>query len=322
MSDKSNTVAIGAFVIGAGLIVISALIFMSSSGWGGDKSRVVMVFDGSVKGLAVGAPITLRGVKIGQITDIRLVFDTQKIDVTAVVEAEIDHQKFESRGGRTGAFAKEMLAKGLRAQLDSQSLLTGLLYVRLAFYPDTKTRLADIDSSYSQIPTIPTDLQRITQELESMDFAGIAQDIRTLADGLGRVVSTESFQQLPVDLHTTLSSITDMTTQLKIQINSSGPKFNNVLDDTAKTIETLGSEIPKISTTAVATLKVLDKAITAFDATMLNIKDLVSDDSATVYGLKKALREVALAGRELQLLAKTLEEHPEALIKGLSKDSE
>ena len=48
MSDNSGNVAIGAFIIGAAIIAISAIIFVSGSGWGGDKSKVVMVFDGSV----------------------------------------------------------------------------------------------------------------------------------------------------------------------------------------------------------------------------------------------------------------------------------
>ncbi len=322
MSNKPNTVAIGAFIIGAALIAISAVIFINSSGWGGHKSQVVMVFDGSVKGLAVGAPVALRGVQIGQITNIHLIFDTDTIDVTTIVEAEIDNKKFESRGSRTGDFTQESIANGLRAQLDNQSLLTGLLYVQLDFHQKSKGVLADIDSPYPQIPTIPTDFQRITQELESMDFSSIAKDVKTIANGLSSFVGTDSFQNLPADLHNTLIAISEITAQLKTQLDSSGPKLNNVLDDTAKTMKTLGSEIPKISSAAVATLTSLHTALTTFKGTMENIENLVSDDSATIYGLKRALREVALAGRELQLLAKILEEHPEALIKGLRKDND
>ena len=57
MSEKPHTVAIGAFVIGALLIAVTTVIFMLGTGIGGERSKVVMVFEGSVKGLNVGAPV-------------------------------------------------------------------------------------------------------------------------------------------------------------------------------------------------------------------------------------------------------------------------
>jgi len=322
MSEKPNTVAIGVFIVGAVLIAISAIIFISGSGWGGDKSKVVMVFDGSVKGLTVGAPIALRGVQIGQVTDIHLIFDTDSIDITMTVEAEIDGNSFETRGNAEGYLGDEMIARGLRAQLNSQSMLTGLLYIQLDFHPNSPVNIVDIDSPYSQIPTIPTDLQRITRELESMDFAAIAEDIQSIATSLSVFVSTREFQQLPLDLHNTLVSFEALSNQLDKQLATSGPKLDSLLDETSETMQSLDSEIPKISASAVKTLKLLDASMVAFEQTMKEIDDLVSDDSATTYALNKALREISLAARELQLLAKSLEEHPEALIRGRSEDKE
>lgn len=322
MSDKPNTVAIGAFIVGAVLIAVSAVIFINGSGWGGDKSKVVMVFEGSVKGLTVGAPLALRGVHIGQVTDIRLTFDTDSIDITMTVEAEIDGNSFETQGDAKGYLGDEMIARGLRAQLNSQSLLTGLLYIQLDFHPNSPVNIVDIDSPYSQIPTIPTDLQRITRQLDSMDFAAIAQDIQTIANSLASFAGTKEFQQLPMDLHTTLNSITALSQQLEAQLASSGPRLDSLLDETAEAMQTLESEIPEISAAAMRTLAILNPAMEAFEKTMTEIDGLVSDDSATTYALKKALREISLAARELQLLAKALEEHPEALIRGRSEESE
>jgi paraquat-inducible protein B len=322
MSEKPNTVAIGVFIVGAALIAISAILFISGSGWGGDREKFVMVFEGSVKGLTVGAPIALRGVQIGQVTDIHLIFDRDNIDITMTVEAEIEGSKFESRGNKEGDLLDELIARGLRAQLNSQSMLTGLLYIQLDFHPNSPANIVEIESLYSQVPTIPTDLQRIARELESMDFAAIADDIQTIADSLAVFVSTEAFQQLPQDLHNTLASVETLSNQLNVQLASSGPKLDKVLGETSNTMETLNSELPKISASALETLKVLDAAMLAFEETMNAIDGLVSDDSATTYALNKALREISLAARELQLLAKTLEEHPEALIKGRGNDDE
>jgi paraquat-inducible protein B len=322
MSNKPNTVAIGAFIVGAALIAISALIFIGGSGWGGEKSKFVMVFKGSVKGLSVGAPLALRGVQIGQVTDINLIFDYDTIDVTMIVETEIDEKNFETQGSNEGYLMDEMIARGLRAQLNSQSLLTGLLYIQLDFYPDSKLNLADIDSNYPQIPTMRTDLERITRELQSLDFADIAKNVESIARNLNSFVETKEFQQLPADLHNILASFDSLSKQLNLMMKTTGPKLDNLLDESSVTMNTLESEIPKISAAAIRTLTVLDTAMVAFEQAMIEIDDLVSEDSATTYALNRALREVYLAAKELQLLAKTLEEHPEALLRGKSGDSE
>ncbi len=267
-------------------------------------------------------PVALRGVQIGQVTDIHLVFDTDTIDIIMTVVAEIDGKNFETRGSAVGYLGDEMIARGLRAQLNSQSLLTGLLYIQLDFHPNSELNLVDIDSPYSQIPTIPTDLQRITRELETLDFASIADDIQTIADSLGTFVSTESFQNLPDDLHNALSSFELLSNELGTQIASAGPKLESLLDGATTTMGTVDAELAKISNSAMNTLKVLDDAMLAFEQTMKEIDQLVSEDSGTTYALNKALREIALAGRQLQLLAKTLEEHPEVLLRGKKEDAQ
>ena len=67
-------------------------------------------------------------------------------------------------------------------------------------------------------------------------------------------------------------------------------------------------------------LEVLDEAIVAFEQMMSSVDGVVSSDSETIYRLNKALQEVARAGKSVQSLAVTLENEPEALIKGKSGD--
>ena len=157
MSDKPNTMAIGAFVTGALLIAITTVIFALGSGFGRDSSTVVMVFEGSVKGLNVGAPVALRGVQIGQVTDIELILNADTVELIMLVEAEIRSENVRRTGTTTESLTEELISRGLRAQLNTQSILTGLLYVQLDFHPDSEINLAPIDSPYLQIPTIPTE---------------------------------------------------------------------------------------------------------------------------------------------------------------------
>jgi paraquat-inducible protein B len=320
MSNRPNHAAIGAFIIGALIIAVAAILVVSGSGFGQDKSKVVMVFDGSVKGLSVGAPLALRGVQIGHITDIVLIFDTDTIDVIMFVEAEIQGKHIQRRGNSEGEFTEEMIGRGLRAQLNSQSLLTGLLYIQLDFHPNSDLILAEVDSPYTQIPTIPSDMQRISREFESINFSEVADNLRTVAEGMSKFVNNGAFQQLPEDLHATLVSIESLSSQMTAQIATSGPKLDALLDDTSSTVEAFNTEIPRVANSAINTLAQLDGAMENFDQTMSQINDLVADDSSTRYELNKALRELALAGRAMQLLAKTLEEQPESLLRGRRED--
>ncbi len=99
-----------------------------------------MVFDGSVKGLNVGAPMTLRGVQVGQVTGIELVLDSTKASVIMMVEADLNAKNIRREGPANANLTEELIARGLRAQLNTQSLLTGLLYIELDFHPDSRTQ--------------------------------------------------------------------------------------------------------------------------------------------------------------------------------------
>jgi paraquat-inducible protein B len=321
MSDKPQAVAIGAFIIGALVIAIGALIFISGSGLFSDRDKVVMVFDGSVKGLSLGAPVALRGVQIGQVTDISIILDTDSIDIIMVVEAELKGGTIQTRGSNTeNDYTNDLIARGMRAQLNTQSLLTGLLYIQLDFHSDQEIRLADIESNYTQIPTIPTDLERITREIASIDIPAMAEHLQSIAEGLSAFIGSESFRQIPTDVQEALQAVEELSDSLKTQVATSGPLLDKVLGQASTTVDIANTELPKIALAAQTSLAELNQAIASFESAMDGIDNIVSPDSAVSYQLNEALSELAGASRAIKLLAKTLEEQPNALLRGRSED--
>jgi paraquat-inducible protein B len=321
MSEKQQTVAIGAFVIGASLIALVTVIYLLGSGFG-KKEKVVMVFDGSVKGLNVGAPMALRGVKVGEVTDINLILDSAKTNVIMEIEANFDAKNIHRKGIADTNLTEELISRGLRAQLNSQSLLTGLLYIELDFHPESTLNLVDIDSPYLQLPTIPTNLERITKKLEDLDISKLTDELESISNGVNTLISSKAFQDLPAHLTSTLDSVRALSTQMRDQLASTGPKLNTVLDETAATVATANTELPKLATLVEENLKSLDNAINAVEQGMTGIDGLVSPDSATLYQLNMALQEMTRAGRSLQSLANTLEAQPESLIRGKTGDKQ
>lgn len=321
MSEKPQSAMIGAFIVGALLITISAIILVSKSGFGNRYDKVVMVFDGSVKGLTLGAPVALRGVQIGQVTNIELILNTDSIDLTMVVEAELNDENFRRVGSNASNLTEDLIESGLRAQLNTQSILTGLLYIQMDFHPDSDVRLIDIDSEYTQIPTIPTELERFALEFQKIDFAQLAADITSITDNIDRFVSGEAFQELPRDMRASLTSLDNMTAQLTSVLQANGPKLEQLLDTSTRTMAEVRTEIPQLSASAQATLQELNTAAAAFEQAMQGMAEIVSDDSSTRYQLDIALKEIASASRAIQLLARSLEERPDALIRGKNEDN-
>ena len=321
MSEKPHTVAIGGFVVGAILIAITIIIFALGSGFGQQRDRVIMVFEGSVKGLVIGAPVTLRGVEIGQVTAIELMLDPATVELIMLVEAELRGKNIRRLGENPDAVTDELISRGLRAQLNTQSLLTGLLYVQLDFHPNRQVNMADIDSPYTQIPTIPTNLELFTRRIEEMDLAELAGNLQATVEGLNAFVTNDGFRVLPDSLNSTLASVTSLSDQLRQQLAYSAPKLDVVLDSAAETLAGANTELPKITALTQKNLGVLNEAIAAFEQAMSNIDQLVAPDSATTYQLNRALRELTQASRAIQQLALTLNEQPESLLRGKSEDT-
>lgn len=322
MSEKPHAVAIGAFATGAIVIGITMVIFALGSGFGRDRDKVIMVFDGSVKGLSVGAPVALRGVQIGQVTEIELMMDADTVELIMLVEAELRNENIRRVGENAEDLTEELIARGLRAQLNLQSLLTGLLYIQLDLHPDQRAILTDIESPYIQIPTIPTDLELLSRKVEEMDLAKLAGELQATIEGLTTFVTSKDFQALPASIYGTLESVTALTVQLREQVAISAPKLDRALDGAADTLANADTAIPKLSALAEQNMLRLDDAIASFDQAMTDLDGLVAPDSATTYQLNSALKELALAGKAMHLLARTLEEQPESLIRGRSGDTQ
>jgi paraquat-inducible protein B len=165
--SRANPAVIGGFVVGAiALIVIGLLVFGGTS-WFAKRNKYVAFFPGSVKGLRVGAPVDFRGVTIGQVTDIKVQFNPADVSAQLPVIIEVDPTRIEFVGGTpTGSpeeNAQRLVGEGFRAQLQSQSLLTGLLFVNLDFYKDKPARMVGGEQPYPEIPTMPSEFEQLQQ---------------------------------------------------------------------------------------------------------------------------------------------------------------
>ena len=78
MSKKANPTAVGAFALGALILLVGVILVFGSDRFMKRSMKAVLYFDESVEGLDVGAPVIFRGVKVGAVTDIQLVYDVAR----------------------------------------------------------------------------------------------------------------------------------------------------------------------------------------------------------------------------------------------------
>ncbi|OAI17008.1 mammalian cell entry protein [Methylomonas lenta] len=132
--------------------------------------KLVMFFNESVRGLSVGAPVLLRGIPLGKVTDINLEIDakTANIEIPVVVEVEPDRIVIINKDPNSTSRENigRLVAKGLRAQLQTGSLLTGQLFVALDLFPDSKVVAHKNDTGYLEFPTTPGEMNQLVHSAQ------------------------------------------------------------------------------------------------------------------------------------------------------------
>lgn len=169
------------------------------------SEEVVMHFDGTVRGLLPGAPVEFRGIKLGEVTDVSLVFDQETKEVRMPVRAVLQPERI-TRVGSAGRDPRENLRalvdQGLRAQLATGSLLTGALYVDLEFRPEAPMELRG-DGSLPEFPTVPSTAAQIQATLG--ELPGMVEDLRAVIEDVRGLVESPEIASTLASLDRTMA---------------------------------------------------------------------------------------------------------------------
>ena len=318
MSTKANPVTIGAFVVGAIVLVVAALVVLGSGKFFKKTTKAVCFFTGDVMGLNVGAPVKFKGVDVGAVADVRLripeetaVVTTENIKtgVRMPVIVEIDNEKVTAGGATTTldeARLKHLVELGLRAQLVSQSLVTGLLLVKLDFMPDVPaTFVLKPDSKLLEIPTAPTSLEQIqavvqdvVRRLEAIDLERLVGGATGAFEGVDQLMKSPGLKEAVDQLPTTLANVNSAVTSVK----DLAARFNT---EQGPLLQSLRGTSDKAGVA-------LESAVT----TLRSMQSLLAPDAPLAVELATTLRELAAASHSVRLLADTLDRNPSAIVRG------
>jgi paraquat-inducible protein B len=337
MSKKSNPVAIGSFVIGAIVLVVIGVMVFSSGKLFTTTHTVVAVFPGTVKGLQVGNPVEFRGVRIGSVKAIKILYDRKSKSVVLPVYLEIvsgsmissDFKQLKPIKSDEEWYAEieGMIKNGLKAQLEMQSLVTGQMVVAIDFHPDTPARQVQVDKRYLEIPTMPSTINRLMGRLQKIPLDKLAEKAIKVLDDLDSVANSPDLKSMldnaslaARDAHKLLAGISAQVQPLsdsaqatldeaRQAVTTIEKQLDQTLDDISTLSRNVDREIQPLSKSAVSALK---EARAAFES----VDGLIGKNSVTRSDLDSTLQEFAGAARSLRILADYLEQHPDALLKG------
>jgi paraquat-inducible protein B len=267
---------IGAFTVGAAVLAVGAVLLFGSGRIFSDTQKYVLYFEESLKGLTVGSPVTLAGVQIGSVTDIRVEFDLDELSYRAPVIIEVDRDTFArvrpsqdpARQARLDARRVSLLIEeGLRAQLQTRSFVTGMLQVALDFHPETEAKLTGGRAGYPEIPTIPTTMEQLSRTLESLPIEELVTNLQQVAKGLDELVNSPHLGNTVALLEETLQNLQAITGELGNSTEGVTVQVRAAIADVRTVADSLNRQIEPLSSAAIATLEQGQRLLKSADET-------------------------------------------------------
>jgi paraquat-inducible protein B len=337
MSKQANKTVIGLFVVGAIALAVIAIVVLGSGKLFKKTSAAVCYFEGSVGGLNVGAPVVFRGVKIGTVTEVAFRFDLKKVSVTIPVFIELEQRRKGVTKKETIETYKQLIDRGLKAQLEMQSIVTGQLQIALDFYPDKPAKYVKADPDYFEIPTIQSPLQELTKKIEKIPIDEIFQKVLSAVEGIEKVVNSpeipdtvhsinqaaKEIKPLASNLEETVKDVRKLVQNVDSRIGPLASSIEGTVNDYGKLARDADSKIDTLSLGLGDTIKEIQKAVSSIEKTLVEAqltlaqaRQTLAEDSTLSYEIAETLEELQKGARSIRLLADGLKRQPESVIWG------
>lgn len=323
MSKQGNKALIGSFVVGAIVLAVMGILAFGSGTLFSVKERYVMYFDGDLKGLNVGAPVTFRGVRIGQVAEISVLVDPDTLKFTVPVVVEIISNRFNKidKNALETDVEENLLSlidKGLRAQLVLQNIVTGQLMIQLDIYPNTQAKMKN-KGDMLEIPTIPSGFQRLTQAIEEISFNQLVDNINRAVTQFGQVLENKGLEKALSSMTTLADEMAALAHNLNAEAIPMIQSVKQTSDRADGFIQEMDQQVDPVITDTRAALASIHQTMAQAEQTLKSLDALAAgytEQSAFRYEVSNALREITAAANSMRTLTDLLQQHPEALIRG------
>ncbi len=263
------------------------------------REKYLLHFDSSVRGLKEGAPVEFLGISVGQVHSFDLEVSSEPLSWRIPVVIEIEPQRLNSGAESSLEVVGKLVERGLRARLKTGNLLTGQLYVELEMARDEPPGSLAMDGPHPAIPTLPGNVEEVTQRLEDFLARLESLPIERIAANLDRLLRQAG---------DTLSA-PEVMESLRLARQSMA-SLDGLLGDARRQVDGVGGELH-------ASLKHLNRLLSQAEETLQALDNKVIDeDSEMQYQLSDTLGEIDRAARAIRSVAESIERNPTSLIMG------
>lgn len=326
-----NPAKLGLFVLVALALGLGTLAVLSSGSLFKKTLEYVMIFDGDARGLKTGAPVLLKGVAVGQVTQIQLVVDANQQKTFVPVTVKLDPSLLVYIGDLDPAASiSKAIEEGMRAQLQTQSFVTGMLEVNLVQAPETVPTYYGAGYDIPEIPTVPSLTKMLTDEMKDLNLKQMSDDLKDTLDGLHEVALEVQNGKILQNLSLTLEGLNTLTQTLNAEL----PLLRKDLIKTSASIRELSAEGTRILGRAdkmmaeleIRTPELLAGAqentdkLTELQTTLTGIlkeaEGMLSQDSPLRFHFAALLKRYNAVATKLEVFLDTMESNPESILTG------
>lgn len=328
MSKNANPTLIGAFVLGAAALSVVLVVVLSAGRLFQKTHRFVLIFNESISGLDVGAPVEYEGVRVGTVTDIRLYSDLEREELFIPVFMQIEPGRITYIGSdRQIRTAEELCASfiqhGLACQLQSQSFVTGKKKIQIVkkdpatLPPMTDQRLEEI-----QLPTVRSSLEEISSKLGDMPLAAIADQVNVTMEGISALVNSPALQQAVTNISLTLGEVATLAASMRQTLSEDGELMTDVvtaltdISEAADSIKELGRQLN--DQTLPNTERLLADSLAKMVEVLDEMTGVLQRSRPMGRDAYETLEEFRATAQALRRALEYVQQNPDSLIKGKS----
>jgi paraquat-inducible protein B len=321
MSTKRNALLTGLFVLGALVLIVAGVLLLGRNDLFDRQLRAVVYFQGSVRGLYVGAPVTFRGVKVGEVDGIDIDVDPGTLATRIPVSLSIGAEAIRV-GGEHGTPISNLPAlvqRGLRARLILQSFVTGQTSIDLDFRPNTPFKL--LGQGRGNVPEIPgasDRLDALVEQLSSLPLSDVVKQLRQIITSLDLTVRTsqKAIEETSVQLNRTAKQA-EMTLRIGAEaLQSVQTRSTSTLASVERLSETSRELLTKTQPEVLRTLQGTRDAAQSAQEAMHNLSELSAPGAPLRADAEASLRELSQAARSLRAFSDQLEREPNSIVFG------
>lgn len=318
---QPSTTLIGAFVLGAMTLVVAAILFFGGGNLFKERLASVSYFHGSVAGLRVGAPVTYRGVRVGEVKSIGMRLDPDPARSIAQVNMELLPEVVKVYG--TPAFTRsvpDLVERGLSARLVMQSFVTGQLQVELDFRPGFESSRLGEPSDVPEIPTVPSPFQALAEQFQTLDITSVLASVQRSLDSLNAILASPALKRtiddlpaLVADLRRTARTFEREAAGFSTAGRSAMVESAAALQETLASVQSLSRNLDReAASTLGAARAATQSANSAFDAA----NGLLDPRGETVIQVQRAVDDLAATAARLRRFAERIDRDPAVLLRG------